>query len=343
MFIDEAEIYVEGGRGGDGCVSFRREKFVPHGGPDGGDGGDGGGVYVQVDENLNTLMDFAGHHHWRAGNGRRGGGKNMTGRRGRDVTIRVPPGTLIYDKATNLLIKDLVAPGQNVCVAPGGRGGRGNKAFASSTDQTPRRAQDGRPGRHRELGLQLKLIADVGLVGMPNAGKSTLLSRVSSARPKIADYPFTTRSPFLGIADLRDHRRLVIADIPGLIEGAHEGTGLGDEFLRHIERTTILIHLLDILPSRGDVYEHYAVVRGELEKYSPTLAGKSEIVVANKMDLTGSELAYDRLRARLADRCVLAVSAVTGLGVEGMLEQVFQLVEHHLQIEPNEDRNNQQM
>lgn len=328
MFIDEVEIYVKAGKGGNGCVSFRREKFVPFGGPDGGDGGNGGSVYLQADANFNTLSHLAGHHHWKAGNGRGGRGKNMTGRRGDDVVVRVPPGTLIYDKDTTLLIKDLVEVGQKVCVAEGGRGGRGNRAFTTSTDQTPRHADQGRDGQERDLKLQLKLIADVGLVGMPNAGKSTLLSRVSSARPKIADYPFTTRHPILGIAELRNHRRLVLADIPGLIDGAHEGTGLGDEFLRHIERTTVLVHLVDILPMVGDPHEHYTIVRNELEKHSPALAEKSEIVVANKMDLTGADEACDRLREQLGDRPVLAMSAVTGRGVDEMLEQAFEWVAH---------------
>jgi len=327
MFIDEADIYVQGGKGGAGCISFRREKFVPRGGPDGGDGGDGGSVYIEADENLNTLHDLVGHHHWRAKPGQPGKGKNMTGRRGEDVVIRVPPGTLIYDKQTNLVLKDLVEAGARVCVAQGGRGGRGNRAFATSTDQAPRRSEPGQEGAERELHLELKLIADVGLVGMPNAGKSTLLSRVSSARPKIANYPFTTLHPVLGIASLSRYRRLVLADLPGLIEGAHEGTGLGDEFLRHIERTRVLIHLLDIEPPEGDPYDHYVTVRRELEKYSDKLAAKPEIICANKMDLTDAQPRLNALRARFPEREVLGISAVTGHGVERLLEAAYRIVQ----------------
>ncbi|NLX05977.1 MAG: GTPase ObgE [Phycisphaerae bacterium] len=334
MFIDRAEIYVKGGDGGAGCVAFRREKYVPRGGPDGGDGGRGGSVYLEADENLNTLMDLVGHHHWKAEPGRPGMGKNKTGRSGRDRIVRVPPGTLIYDKEADLLLKDLVEPGQRVCVARGGKGGRGNKAFATSTEQAPQEAEPGLPGQERVLRLELKLIADVGLVGMPNAGKSTLLSRVSAARPKIADYPFTTRHPVLGIAELRNHRRIVIADIPGLIEGAHEGSGLGDEFLRHIERTSVLIHLVDILPPAGDPFEHYEVIRGELSKYSPVLAAKPEIVAVNKMDLTDAGEALREFRERLGDERVFAISAVTGHGVPELLEHAYRVVQEYRESAP---------
>jgi GTP-binding protein len=333
MFIDEAEIYVKGGDGGAGCVSFRREKYVPRGGPDGGDGGDGGSVYIEADGNLNTLMDLVGHHHWRAEAGQAGRGKNMTGRTGRDQIIRVPPGTLIYDKNSSLLLKDLVEPGQQVCVCRGGRRGRGNKAFATASEQAPRRADPGEPGEERHLRLELKLIAEVGLVGMPNAGKSTLLSHVSSARPKVAAYPFTTRHPVLGIVELSGHRRLVVADIPGLIEGAHEGVGLGDEFLRHIERTRVLIHLLDILPPVGNPAEHYRLIRTELEKYSEELAAKCEIIVANKMDLTDAELACERLKDELADGEILAISAVTGQGLDELMERAYELVQQQRLLE----------
>jgi len=326
MFIDEAEIHVAGGDGGDGCVSFRRERFVPRGGPDGGNGGDGGSVFIVAEEGLDTLLDFRGRHHWRAERGRRGQGKNMHGRRGRDLYIKVPPGTLIYDRDTGVLLKDLVEPGVPVCVAAGGRGGAGNKAFATSTHQAPREFQKGQPGQERTLRLELKLIADVGLVGLPNAGKSTLLSRLSRARPKIADYPFTTLEPQLGIVEMPGYRRFVMADIPGLIEGAHEGRGLGDTFLRHIERTRVLIHLVDICPPQGSPAEHYHVVRRELAKYSSALAVKSELVVANKIDLTHASEALAVFSAAIGQN-VVPISAVTGTGLQAMLEQVWKMVE----------------
>jgi len=249
VFIDEADITVIGGDGGNGCVSFRREKHVPRGGPDGGDGGDGGSVLVEAREGLNTLAHLSGRHHWRAGRGAHGTGKDRHGRKGEDVIVPVPPGTVIRDADRGTVLKDLTDPGARVCVAAGGRGGRGNTHFASPTHQTPRRAEPGEPGQRRRLSLELKLIADVGLLGRPNAGKSTLLARLSSARPKVAAYPFTTTEPVLGIVELSGERRFVMADIPGLIEGAHRGAGLGDAFLRHVERTRLLVHLVDIRPT----------------------------------------------------------------------------------------------
>jgi len=327
MFVDEVEIYVRGGRGGNGCLSFRREKFVPHGGPDGGNGGDGGDVFIQAGDQVDTLLDLAGRHHWIAGSGGHGQGKNKHGRRGHDVVITVPAGTLIYDRDSGILLKDLTEPGQRVCVARGGRGGRGNAAFASPTHQTPRECEPGSPGQERWLRLELKLIADVGIIGLPNAGKSTLLSRLSRARPKIADYPFTTRSPNLGIVELPGFRRFVMADIPGLIEGAHRGAGLGDAFLRHIERTRVLLHLIDVCPPPGQPspVEAYRIVRNELARYSQALAGKPELIVANKMDLTTAAESLERLRARLPGP-VLAISAVTGTGLQPMVEQLWQLL-----------------
>ncbi|MCJ7543087.1 MAG: GTPase ObgE, partial [Phycisphaerae bacterium] len=290
MFVDEVDIVVVGGRGGDGCVSFRREKFVPRGGPDGGDGGHGGSVHVQTDGSLNTLQHLAGKHHWRAPHGRAGEGSNKHGRSGRDIVVRVPTGTIVRDAEHDLLLKDLTAPGQSICVATGGRGGRGNTHFKSATNQAPRQVEPGEPGQQRTLHLELKLIADAGLIGKPNAGKSTLLSHLSAARPKIAAYPFTTLSPCLGIVEAPGHQRFVLADIPGLIEGAHSGTGLGDAFLRHVERTRVLVHMVDICPISGsDPAEDYRAIRRELASYSPALATKSEIVVANKMDLTGAD------------------------------------------------------
>ncbi len=325
MFIDRAEIHVRGGDGGDGCASFRREKFVPRGGPDGGNGGDGGNVLIVAVEGLDTLMDLKGRHHWHAERGRHGQGKNMVGRRGQDLCVKVPPGTLIYDCETGVLLKDLVEPDQPICVAEGGRGGRGNRFFATPTHQAPREKEPGQPGQERTLRLELKLIADVGLVGMPNAGKSTLLSRLSRARPKIADYPFTTLEPQLGIVEMSGYRRFVMADLPGLIEGAHAGRGLGDEFLRHIERTRVLLHLVDIVPSAGDPIEHYRDIRDELAKYSTELADKPELIVANKMDLTGSGEAVAAFREAISSE-VVAISAATGEGLAPMLERVWEQV-----------------
>ena len=328
MFIDEAEIELFGGRGGNGCAGMRREKFEPHGGPDGGDGGDGGSVYLQAVEGVDTLLDMVSKHHWHAGHGDHGSGKKKDGRRGEDLTIRLPPGTLVYDCTTGLLVADLTPAGRKVLIAAGGKGGRGNVHFMNSVRQAPDFAEPGKPGHSRRVKLQLRLIADVGLIGMPNAGKSTLLSRLSAARPKIADYPFTTLKPKLGIAELDADRRLVMADIPGLIEGAHAGAGLGQDFLRHIERTRVLIHLVDILPLDGKKpIEAYLAIREELFRYSPRLAGKPEILIANKMDLTGAAEALDELRYGLPGKHILAVSAATGTGLRPLLELVWQLVQ----------------
>jgi GTP-binding protein len=326
MFIDEAKIWVKAGDGGNGCVSFRREKYVPKGGPDGGDGGRGGHVYFQAVENLDTLMDFAGKHHWHAENGQPGSGNNKHGASGHDLTISVPPGTLIYDVDLDLLLKDLTDVGSRVRVCRGGRGGKGNKAFATATNQTPRHAEPGKIGQERNIRLELKLIADVGLVGMPNAGKSTLISRCSAARPKIADYPFTTIEPVLGIVELSDFRRFVMADIPGLIEGAHAGAGLGHEFLRHIERTTILVHILDIMPTDGsDPAENYRAIRNELQQHSKALAQKQEVVVANKIDLDPDGKTLVDLRESL-NKDVHPISAVTGEGIKELSEFLWQKV-----------------
>lgn len=324
MFIDEAKIYVKAGDGGSGCMSFRREKFVPKGGPDGGNGGRGGHVYFQAVENLDTLMDFAGKHHWQAEDGRPGSGANKHGANGQDLIIPIPPGTLIYDMDLNLLLKDLNRVGMKVCVCRGGKGGRGNNAFTTPTNQAPRYAEPGKKGQERNIRLELKLIADVGLVGMPNAGKSTLISRCSAARPKIADYPFTTLEPVLGIVELSDWRRFVMADIPGIIEGAHNGAGLGCEFLRHIERTRIIVHILDIMPTVGsEPGENYKTIRHELELYSKTLAQKKEIIVANKMDLDPDGKRVEDLREELKTP-VYPISAVTGEGIKELTELLWQ-------------------
>jgi len=326
MFIDEAKIYVKAGDGGNGCISFHREKFVPRGGPDGGNGGRGGSVYFQAVENLDTLMDFAGKHHWLAQNGQPGSGNNKSGAKGSDLIIYVPTGTLIYDEDLGILLKDLNKTGMKVCVCRSGRGGKGNKSFATSTNQTPRYAEPGKKGQERNLRLELKLIADVGIVGMPNAGKSTLISRCSAARPKIADYPFTTLQPVLGIVELSDYRRFVMADIPGLIEGAHKGTGLGFDFLRHIERTRIIVHILDIMPIDGsNPVDNYHTVRRELEQYSDALVQKTEVIVANKIDLDSDGTAVKKLKRKLK-KDIYPISAVTGAGVKELCELLWEKI-----------------
>ncbi|MBA7663095.1 GTPase Obg [subsurface metagenome] len=326
MFIDEVQIWIKAGDGGDGCVSFRREKFIPKGGPDGGDGGRGGSVYFQTVENLDTLMDFTGKHHWRAENGQPGAGKNKHGANGEDLIITVPPGTLIYDCDLDLMLKDLNKVAMLVRICRGGRGGKGNKVFATSTNQTPRYAEPGKKGQERNIRLELKLIADVGLVGMPNAGKSTLISRCSAARPKIADYPFTTLEPVLGIVELSDFRRFVMADIPGLIEGAHQGAGLGYEFLKHIERTRIIVHILDIMPTIGsDPVENYYAIRHELEQYSEALAQKEEVVVANKIDLDPDAKIVKALKKKLGKK-IYPISAVTGAKIKELSELLWEKV-----------------
>lgn len=328
LFVDEVTIHVRGGDGGDGCVSFRREKYVPRGGPDGGDGGHGGSVFLQATSELNTLLDLAGRHHWRAQHGRPGQGANCAGKRGANLIIPVPTGTLVYDASSDRLLKDLVHHGQRVRVARGGRGGRGNAHFRSPTNQAPREAEAGGKGEERTLRLELKLIADVGLVGLPNAGKSTLLSRLTRARPKIAAYPFTTREPQLGMVELPGFRRLVLADLPGLIEGAHAGHGLGHAFLRHIERTRVIVHLIDLCPVEGtpEPLRAYRVIRSELQRYSRHLAQRPEIVVGNKLDLSGAEESLAALRAALGVE-VLGISGVSGAGLRELGEAMWRAVE----------------
>jgi len=324
MFVDEVEIIARSGSGGHGCISFRREKFVPKGGPNGGDGGNGADIVFEVDPQMNTLLVFAGKHHWIAGNGQGGEGSNRTGKSADHLIIRVPPGTIIYDQDKNIRLKELVKPSDKVVLLKGGQGGWGNSHYATPTNQAPRKASPGQPGLQRRLRLELKLIADVGLVGAPNAGKSTLLSRCTKARPKIADYPFTTLEPQLGIVELSDHRQFVMADIPGLIEGAHEGYGLGDAFLRHIERTRVIVHLIEICPLAGlpSPAQTYQMIRQELKKHSTVLAEKPEIVVANKMDLTDSQTHLEELQNLTACE-ILPLSAVTGQGLDKLLEVLW--------------------
>jgi GTP-binding protein len=327
MFVDEAEIQVKAGDGGAGCVSFRREKYIPKGGPDGGDGGNGGSIVFLADPNKDTLLDFSGRHHWKAQRGEAGMGKKMSGLSGEDLVIPVPPGTLIYDAEHKILLADLDTPHRRVVIARGGKGGKGNWRFKSSINQAPRFAEPGTDGQERRLRLELKLIADIGLVGMPNAGKSTLLRTVSAARPKVADYPFTTLDPQLGIVEVNAERRMVVADIPGLIEGAQHGAGLGHAFLRHIERTKIIVHMLDLYPSDGsDPAENYRTIRRELESFSPTLANKREIIAANKIDLATDDEAIDHLREELKGKEVLAISGVSRHGVEHLLDMLWTIL-----------------
>ncbi len=326
MFVDEVSITVTGGRGGDGSVSFRHEKYVPRGGPDGGDGGKGGAVIIIAQEGLTTLLDVAKRREYQAENGKAGTGKKRGGRSGKDIVIRVPCGTLIKNAATGDVMRDLKVHDESVVIAKGGRGGHGNVYYASATNQTPRQAQSGREGESREIALELKLLADVGLVGLPNAGKSTLLSRLSSARPKIADYPFTTKTPHLGIVELEEYRRFIMADIPGLIEGAHKGTGLGDEFLKHIERTRVIVHLIEIAPTGGPApHEAYRIIRNELASYSEALAEKPEIVVASKMDLCDSEEPLDELRRNLGIE-IVGISAATGRNLQQLLIKIAEIL-----------------
>ncbi|MBN1421807.1 MAG: GTPase ObgE [Planctomycetes bacterium] len=326
MFVDRAQIIVRSGRGGDGCVAFRREKYVPRGGPDGGDGGCGGTVTLRASHQLATLLDVARRASYRAEDGRPGGGKNRTGRSGADLVIEVPCGTLVRRADDGVLLGDLAADGAELVVARGGRGGRGNRSFATATHQTPRECEPGEPGEEIRLDLELKLIADVGLVGLPNAGKSTLLSRVSSARPKVAEYPFTTLSPHLGIAELDLERRLVIADLPGLIEGAHLGVGLGIEFLKHIERTRVLVHLVAAGGGDADALARdYGAIVAELQAYSHELDRKPRLVCLSKSDLLPPEEA-ERLARGLSDRIgapVRTISGVTGAGLRDLLERLW--------------------
>lgn len=336
MFVDEVDIQVTAGDGGRGCLSFRREKFVPRGGPDGGDGGRGGSVYLVASPHLNTLVSFRFHPSYRATRGAHGEGSNRSGKDGGDLLLQVPVGTVAYEQEDDGLVEvaDLTEADQRVVIARGGNGGRGNQHFATATNQAPRRTEPGWPGESKQLKLRLKLLADVGLVGFPNVGKSTLIARISAARPKIANYPFTTLSPNLGVVSLSDERSFVVADVPGLIEGAHEGHGLGDRFLGHLERTRVLVHLVDISSFSGrDPVDDFEVIQRELRLFrderagapEATLADKRQIVVASKLDALDEPDRLERLRAhteRLGLHLV-PLSAVTGDGVRPLLEAVW--------------------
>jgi GTP-binding protein len=323
MFLDRITIFVKGGDGGDGCMSFRHEYKVPRGGPNGGDGGDGGSVIVVAEENVDSLAALAGQKHWRAGSGRPGQGSNWTGKQGNDVVILVPPGTIVRNAELGALLRDLTRPGDSVVVAAGGKGGHGNSFFKSATNRAPREFEPGRPGEERCVALELKVIADVGLIGKPNAGKSTLLSRVSRAHPEIADYPFTTKYPNLGMVSAGEEVSFVVADIPGLIEGAHAGAGLGHEFLKHVERTRVLVHLVEPGPAdQTDPLENYRQIREELRRYDPALFERPEIVVVSKAELPGAPDLAAKLQEELA-RPVLCVSAVTGKGLPQLIATVW--------------------
>ncbi|MDD4238091.1 MAG: GTPase ObgE [Desulfotomaculaceae bacterium] len=339
MFFDKARIYVKGGDGGNGCVAMRREKYVPEGGPWGGDGGRGGAIVFQADEGLRTLVDFRYKRHYKAERGKHGEGKNRYGSSADDLVVRLPVGTVIRDEDTGELIADLVTVGQQVIVARGGRGGRGNVHFATANNKAPTLAEKGEPGQERWLTLELKLLADVGLVGFPNAGKSTLISQVSAAKPKIANYPFTTVTPNLGVVRVDDGRSFVMADIPGLIEGAHTGAGLGHEFLRHVERTRLLIHVLDTAGSEGrDPVEDFKVTNNELLMYNPVIGSRPQVIAANKMDLPEAAENLARLREAVGnDYEIFPISAATGNGLDPLIYKVAALLDAIPSVTPLEE------
>lgn len=334
MFIDRARIFVQSGKGGDGMSSFRREKFVPKGGPDGGDGGHGGNVVLVADRNVNTLVDFRFRRLFKAKPGGKGQGANCYGRNAEDLLITVPLGTIVKDEESGQIIADLSHDGQQAIVAKGGRGGRGNWHFRSSSNRTPTFAERGEPGEERWLRLELKVLADIGLLGYPSVGKSSILRKVSAAQPEVAAYHFTTLNPILGVVDLSDHRSFVMADIPGLIEGASEGVGLGHDFLRHIERTKILVHVLDVSGMEGrDPIEDYEKINEELRKYSEKLSRKKQIIAANKIDMLGDSDNLERLKAYMDERGqeVYPICAMTGEGLEVLLERLWDLLETYVE------------
>lgn len=327
-FIDEAIITVQSGDGGRGCVSFRREKFIPRGGPDGGDGGKGGDIVLKTSPGKRTLYQFRFQKHFKAKNGSHGQGKQKTGKNGQDLVIELPPGTLVTDADTGQVIKDLIECGETIVLARGGRGGQGNTRFKTSTNRAPRFAQPGEPGETKTLRLELKLLADVGIIGLPNAGKSTLITAVSSAHPKIGNYPFTTLYPSLGVVQTGWAEPFVVADIPGLIEGAHKGTGLGIRFLRHIERTRILVHLIDVSAmDMNNPLKAYTTVNKELAMYNQELTEKPQIVVLNKMDLPDVREAAKKFQDAIKEKQVVLISALTGQGIENLKSKIIQLLD----------------
>ncbi len=330
MFIDRVKIKVMAGNGGDGVTAFRREKFVPRGGPSGGDGGSGGSVWLESDEGYNTLLHLRFNPEHKAGRGRHGEGSNRHGKDGEDVVVKVPVGTQVFDSESGDLLFDFTAGGQRFLAAKGGKGGWGNVHFATPTKRAPKYHYNGRPGEDKELQLELKLIADVGLLGFPNAGKSTLISVISAAKPKIADYPFTTLEPNLGVVDIGEFRTLVVADIPGLIQGAHEGAGLGDRFLRHVERTKILLHLVDVSSLSGrDPIEDYEIINREISAFNPELAERPQIVVATKIDAIDEPERLERLRQRAAEdgKAFFEISAVANIGTRELVLKVAQTLD----------------
>ncbi|HOM03299.1 MAG TPA: GTPase ObgE [Acetivibrio sp.] len=329
MFVDSARIYIKAGDGGNGAVSFHREKYISKGGPDGGDGGKGGDVVFIVDEGLRTLQDFRYRTRYKAENGQNGGGSNCSGRSGEDLTIKVPPGTLIRDEQTGRILADMVKPGQRTVIAKGGRGGAGNQHFATPTRQVPSFAKPGEPGEEMWVILELKLLADVGLIGFPNVGKSTILSMVTAAQPKIANYHFTTIDPNLGVVNIDAENAFVMADIPGIIEGAHQGVGLGHEFLKHIERTKLLIHVVDISGSEGrDPIEDFEIINDELKKYNPVLFERPQIIAANKMDVTGAQENLEKFRKVVEPKGykIFPISAAANKGLKELVYYAAQKV-----------------
>lgn len=325
MFLDSAKIFIQSGKGGNGCVSFLREKYRPNGGPDGGDGGKGGDIVFVTDPRLNTLIDFRYHQHYRANNGSHGKGKNRAGKSAKDLLINIPLGTLIYDDDNNTVLADMDKVDSKVILARGGRGGKGNAHFASSTYQSPRFSQEGEAGQERWIRLELKLLADVGVIGFPNAGKSTFISRVSAARPKIADFPFTTLVPNLGIVHFRDFRNLCFADIPGIIEGAHLGKGLGLKFLKHVERTNLLLHFIDpVAPGNRSPFSDYKMLNNELAAYLSLLKKKPQFVVFNKIDVTEARDNISELKIHLtkANIAFFEISSISGEGIQSLLNEI---------------------
>lgn len=342
-FIDEAKIYVLAGKGGNGACSFLRLKFMPNGGPDGGNGGDGGSIFLQADESLNTLIDYRYVHTYRAKDGEKGSGSDCTGRSGEDLVLRVPVGTMIYDDDTDELIADLVTAGQQACVARGGRHGIGNASFKSSVNRSPRRTIPGEEGEKRNLRLELKVLADVGLVGMPNAGKSTLITAMSAARPKVADYPFTTLYPYLGVVSVSKFRSFVIADLPGLIEGGAEGAGLGTRFLKHVARTVLLFHVVDVAPVDGsDPVKNVKAISKELGKYSESLLEKERWLVLNKVDLLPPEsvetVCKDIVKRLRWKGKVFIISGIAKKGLEDLAKQAMRYTQEHRDGTAKEDK-----